>query len=137
MAEAWIQRGCERQQVQEKTHRDIFELDDKHLAWEENRYQACAYLGSLIINYLFGQQIPDSSLAGSYQRIAEDFFAVTVFPRYAEFSRAKEETEAMLAKLAVWLIEEHSLIQFQKALSRKEFSEPEVIFMAPSAMDEV
>ncbi len=130
MLETKEKHEIRRQEIQEQAHQVIFQLEREEEEWVNNRYQACAYLGQVIIGYLFGISIRIStsfSPRSQYEHIAQVMFEGKILPLYTASFRATEEKNAMLADLAIWLTRQ-SLGIFHEDLSMKEIIDPEAIF---------
>ena len=130
MLETKEENDGRRQRIHEQAHQVIFQLEEKEEEWANNGHQACAYLGQVIIGYLFGNSVPTSSslsCRSQYENIAQVTFEGKILPLYTVSFRAEEEKKAMLGDLAIWLTRQ-SLGTFHEDLSIREIIDPEAIF---------
>jgi len=140
MSPAWMRRNSERQRILEMTQMEIIHLDDEDSDWLANRYQACAYLGQVIIGYLFKENATLSSLQLAdppYQLAARKLFYDKILPRYKEFSRIEEEKDSTLSELAEWLICKQAMVLFHQNLRYRELFDSNTVFSALSATSDV
>jgi hypothetical protein len=130
MLETKEENEVRRQRIHEQAHQVVFQLEEKEEEWRNNSNQACAYLGQVIIGYLFVISVNISSSfspRSQYEHIAQVTFEGKILPLYTASFRAKEEKDAMLADLAIWLTRQ-SLGVFHEELSMKEIIDPEAVF---------
>jgi hypothetical protein len=131
MTEAFMKRGMERQQLLGGLMRDLL--------MEEERREDPTFLfevGDVISEYL--RQRRHNSPRHASREISEDisFCAGLILERIRVFSRSQVEDDALVAEMFRKIVESET-IRFLVELQKKEFSDPRLIFHAPSAMAEV
>lgn len=134
--EAWVKRAGERRQLLEELVRRVHQREDELQEAEQPRFRFGLLL--VLLDRLRGTRLdtPFTVLVWKNFATAKVFFDREITPRITEFSRAKEETNALLAEFFSRLFESEK-IHFQSALSKLEERDPQRILQAPSAMAEV
>ncbi len=136
MPDAWMVRGSQRQELQEKIHRMIYKQEDKSQVWDEHREKAQAVLCREITALLLTGEISKGKPEHPYEVEARNFLVGKILPEYSRFARAPEEYKSLLSELALWLLET-ALREFPAGLLHVEVMSPETIFKAPSATSHV
>jgi hypothetical protein len=127
MAEAWINRGAERQALLSSLKRETYEA-----AESDPRFM------SLLLTVLISALEEKSNILtpviqGDPVRL---FYTIVVFPQIASFSRCDEERHFLISQFMMWVAESiHS--GFQQKLMSIEISDPQKVFRTISAMAEV
>jgi len=139
MAEAWAKRGSERQRLIEELMQEVYKIEEavpgesmhggERIEFELDLIQAIAA-------HLKQRAYPRDPANKVDQFASSSFFSNDILPRVSAFSRAEEETNELLCMLVRKLYESVET-HFQSELSKLEFSDPQKIFHAPSAMAEV
>ncbi|MDP2637390.1 MAG: hypothetical protein Q8P03_02135 [bacterium] len=134
--EAWVKRDGERQGLLQELVRRVYAREDELKVHEVARFRF-GLLFVLLANLRTIRTGSPFSVLGHHNFVLETvFFGEEIMPRVKEFSRAEEETQALLASFFSQLFESEK-IHFQSKLSRLEIADPRMIFHAPSAMAEV
>ena len=123
MPEAWLVRSNQRKDFQEVLKAGT------HLFLGIDRQDRLLPLARVCIQYLETRQLPDMT-------DEETFFVQEILTPTAEFSRADEERDIMIATFLRWLIKE-IVFDFHAKLQRLEFRNPRIIYHAGSAMDQI
>lgn len=124
MSDAWMVRGSERQELLEKLKQRVMEIEESPLS--SFNYE----LVEVCLAFLKDETITPS------EGEADQFFFNDVLSAISEFSRAEEECKVMICDFLQWLIE--SIIsRFRSDLLRKEVAEPQTIFHASSATEQI
>lgn len=138
MAEqAWMVRGSQRQTLLEEIRTKLFRLED-----DIPRPCVDYYMTHRLLDLLERRNpdwsVPDDkppTVSETDERLGE-FFDKEILRKITEFARAEEEANLLFAELLGKIVDSLRNV-FYGPLQRKEMEDPETIFRARSATDEI
>jgi len=125
VAEAWIVRDIERQELRQRLMREAWK------AAEENGGRFLLRLAETIVAFLVHKSKRNMPVTSG------QFLFEKVISEIERFARSPAENWALLAMFLEKDLLPSALNSYYAELQRQEIEEPEVIFHAPSAMSEV
>lgn len=136
MPEAWVVREIGRQELLRDLMRQVYDQNDL-ISGNGNHFMF--NLGTVILYYLHTERHLSHLLdpEAFTEKGEKRWFNDKVWPRINSFSRTRIEQDALIATFLEKHLLPALLRQFSSELQRQEFEEPERIFKAKGAMEEV